>query len=261
MSDSHLPGLHRLKVFLIRNPFKTKPTDGNYMGQLDLNRSVGLKELAQSCAERGGSQHKEDVLESAVIDMMREAAFLSCDGFTVNLGGYINIIPRFKGVFQDITDRFDPAKHRVYFDAQEGDLLRRERESIHVTVAGLAPDHTIILEVINVFTGGKNGDLTKGRNLRILGTNLRIEGDEAHKDIIGVYLDDSKALVPPLKVPEADIVVNNPSEVMIVIPNIAAGSTWRLRLVTQTMGRGSKSSPYRKEPATVIFDPILTAVQ
>ena len=55
------------------------------------------------------------------------------------------------------------------------------------------------------------------------------------------------------KVDEADIVVNNPSELMIIIPALPAG-TYQLEVTTQySMGK-----QWLKEPRTSVFEKTLT---
>jgi hypothetical protein len=257
MAKMNIPaGLHRLEIYLLKNPFKKKDTDGDYIGQLKLNRTIDLKELAESAYNRGGSQFKPEVLESAARDMMRESAFLSCDGFIVNLGGYIIITPRFKGVFHAITEIFTPGKHRLYFNAHEGELLRRERENMSVHVTGLGEDHSVIVQVIDVFSQSVDDQLTPNRNLRILGQNVRVEGEEQYREQIGVYLEKIPSSgQAALKIPDKDIVVNRPSEVMIVIPGSVNGR-YRLRIVTQTTGKTKGN--YLKQPVTLTHDKELT---
>ncbi|MDR2691823.1 MAG: DUF4469 domain-containing protein [Dysgonamonadaceae bacterium] len=51
-----------------------------------------------------------------------------------------------------------------------------------------------------------------------------------------------------------DIVINNPSELLIVIPQLLA-DTYRLEITTQFIGN---STQYLKTPRTAVFDKILT---
>jgi len=63
---------------------------------------------------------------------------------------------------------------------------------------------------------------------------------------------DTQARTP---VEAGDIVTNNPSELIIVIPALVAG-TYKLAVTTQF----SKGGNLLKEPKTVIFDRTLTVV-
>jgi hypothetical protein len=53
----------------------------------------------------------------------------------------------------------------------------------------------------------------------------------------------------------SDIVTNNPSELIVVIPALAAGR-YRVEITTQYSGSGN----LLKEPRTVVFDRILVAL-
>lgn len=57
-------------------------------------------------------------------------------------------------------------------------------------------------------------------------------------------------------VEQSDVAINNPSEVMIIIPQLTAG-TYHLEITTQF---GSNTKTLLKEPRTAIFDRILTVV-
>jgi hypothetical protein len=72
----------------------------------------------------------------------------------------------------------------------------------------------IITSVTDLKTGSVNGTLTPGRDVKISGTKLKIAGD--HSDV-GIYFVHTGGGAE-VKVDPSDIVVNNPSEVIAVIP-------------------------------------------
>jgi hypothetical protein len=59
-----------------------------------------------------------------------------------------------------------------------------------------------------------------------------------------------------VKVDSSEYVVNNPSELIIVIPDLKKGS-WRLRLVTQY----STGQKCLKTPQSILFDKVLTVAE
>jgi hypothetical protein len=59
-----------------------------------------------------------------------------------------------------------------------------------------------------------------------------------------------------VKVDASDIVTNNPSELIIVIPGLEAG-TYKLEITTQC---GTNSKQLLKEPRTAIFERVLTVL-
>ena len=76
-----------------------------------------------------------------------------------------------------------------------------------------------------------NEVLTPGFNLRVTGTKLRVVGD---KPGVGIFFRET-ATNTATKVDEGDIVVNNPSELMIIIPALPAG-TYQLEVTTRSQG-------------------------
>jgi hypothetical protein len=90
--------------------------------------------------------------------------------------------------------------------------------------------------------------LTPNRNLRIAGYKIKIAGNNANNGIYFVNQDTSERT----KVDDSDMVTDNPSELIVVIPALAAG-TYRLEVTTQYA-----VSSLLKEPRTTTFDKTLT---
>jgi len=87
-------------------------------------------------------------------------------------------------------------------------------------------------------------------NLRISGSKIRIAGENAENGVYFVNQETNERVKVSSKIP-----VNKPSELMVVIPALAAG-TYKLEVVTQFTG-GTKT--LLKEPRTAVFDKVLTA--
>jgi hypothetical protein len=104
------------------------------------------------------------------------------------------------------------------------------------------------VQVTDVKTGSVNDIITPDRNLRINGYKLKIAGKaEAN----GIYFID-QSTQERTKVDASDVVTNNPSELIIVIPALAAG-TYKVEVTTQySVGK------LLNDPRTVTFDKILT---
>jgi hypothetical protein len=105
--------------------------------------------------------------------------------------------------------------------------------------------------VVDVKTGTVNDKLTPGRDVKIAGAKLKIAGDDPSVGLYFVPAGDPSGA--PVKVDPTDFVVNNPSDLIAVIPALAAGA-WRVRIITQ-YGSGKAL----KNPHTFIFDKDLTA--
>jgi hypothetical protein len=177
-------------------------------------------------------------------------AYLLGDGFAVNTG-YYAVQPVVRGSFFSPNDKFDPAKHSLNLDFNMGSRLCKELSAAEVQIMGVADAGAYVAQVIDVKTGSVNDLITTNRNLRILGSKLKITGES---EDIGVYFvpQDGGERV---KVDPSDIVTNDPSEVMVFTPALPAGA-YTVEVVTQFTGSGSRAS--LKAPRTVAFDRLLT---
>jgi hypothetical protein len=155
-------------------------------------------------------------------------------------------------VFNSPNEGFNPEKHTISFDFQQGSLLRKELGQVEVEIQGVAENQFYIAQVTDVKTGSVNDVLTPNRNLRIQGSKLKIAGEN---EANGVYFVN-QASQARVKVEASDIVNNNPSELIIVIPALEAGS-YKLELATQY---GSNSRNLLKEPRNAVFERILTVL-
>jgi len=102
--------------------------------------------------------------------------------------------------------------------------------------------------VTDVKSGSVNDQITPNRNLKIKGYKLKLAGDNAN---VGVYFVN-KDTAERTKVDASDIVTNNPSELVIVIPALKAGA-YTLEVTSQY-----SVGALLKEPRTASFDKALT---
>jgi len=101
---------------------------------------------------------------------------------------------------------------------------------------------------MDVKTGSVNDLLTPNRNLRIKGYKLKLAGDNPAVGVFFVNQTTSERI----KVDATEIVTNNPVELIIITPELAAG-TYLLEVVSQYSGNS-----FLKEPRTSAFDKVLT---
>ncbi|MDR2823670.1 MAG: DUF4469 domain-containing protein [Prevotellaceae bacterium] len=128
---------------------------------------------------------------------------------------------------------------------EEGDFF----DAIYYFVRlGVADSGALIAQVMDVKTGSVDDLLTPNRNLKIAGYKIKIIGN---KPEVGIYFTNT-ATGARVKVDNSDIVVNNPSEVMIVTPALPVG-TYKLEISTQ-YAVGSLLNA----PRTALFNKTLT---
>jgi hypothetical protein len=242
--------LHRIKAYLYNNAL-TKDDVNDLVARVSSEESLTVRQIAESASERGGADISAPAMEHAVNLWLREMAYRLCDGFSVNTGWFTAAV-HIKGVFDSPMEHFNPEKQHVLFEFQQGAELRKELSSVTVDILGMADSGIIIAQVEDMKTGSVNDVLTPGRNLKITGHKIKVVGNEPGVGILFRSMDDPEAVYPV----EADeIVINNPSELMIVIPEDLMADTYKLEITTQF---SNGSAQWLKAPRTAIFDKILS---
>ena len=238
--------LHTIKAWLYENLLTDDQND--FSARVSAERALSVRDVCQSAAERGGADINAAAMEHAVDLFHKEMAYRLCDGFSVNTGWY-NASTHIKGVFTSPSEAFDPAKHTVTVEFRQGAELRKDLALVGVNILGKAESGFFIAEVLDLRTRSVNDQLTPGRNAKISGGKLKVEGDDP---ACGVYFVN-EADGTRVKVDSADIVENQNAHLLIIIPALAAG-TYRLEVSTQYSG-GNKPL---KTPRTTAFDRLLT---
>jgi hypothetical protein len=237
--------LHKIKAYLYDNAL-TKDNPNDFVARVSSERSLSVEDISTSAVQRGGADISVAAMEHAVNLFLKEMSYSLCDGFSVNTGWFTASV-HIKGVFDSPNEQFNRDKHTVLFEFQQGSLLRKELETVNVEVLGVAETGLSILQVVDVKTGSINDLLTPNRNLKIAGHKLKIAGDNPANGVYFVNQDTQERR----QVEPSDVVTNNPSELIVVIPELTAGE-YKLEVTTQYA-----VGAIVKEPRTAIFDKIL----
>lgn len=237
---------HTIKAYLYDNLLTPDPND--FTARVSSERSLSVADICHSAATRGGADVSDAAMSHAVELFLKEMAYRLCDGFAVNTG-YFTAMPVVRGVFLNPNETFDPQRHTLQFQFTQGELMRREIEDVEVKIMGVAETGLYIGQVEDMKSRTVNEVLTPGFNLRVTGTKLRVVGD---KPGVGIFFRETVTNTAT-KVDEGDIVVNNPSELMIIIPALPAG-TYQLEITTQY----STGNKLLKEVRSAVFDRPLT---
>jgi hypothetical protein len=96
-----------------------------------------------------------------------------------------------------------------------------------------------------------NNKVTRGGSVKITGHNLKVTGKEPAVGIEFISVEDPEAIYP---VPAQDIVINNPSELLIVAPQMVTGEEVHLKVTTQY----STTAKDLKTPRSITFERKLT---
>ena len=237
--------LHRITAYLYENFLTENPDD--YAARVASERSLGTGQICESAVNRGSANIPAAAMQHAVEEFLKEMAWLLCDGYSVNTG-YFTVSPSIKGVFYSPNEQFDPRRHTLLFQFNQGEKLRKELPAIEVRILGVADSGIGIVQVTDVKSGSVNDLLTPNRTLKIAGSKLKLVGEHPS---VGVYFVD-RTTGERFRVDPSDIVINNPSELIVTIPELVAGA-YTLEVTSQFGG----TLPL-KEPRTAVFGKALT---
>ena len=231
-----------LKYFLTDNPL-TERTD-DLMAQTVVNRTYDKEAIITEMLRRGNLVTKTDAL--AVLNAFEETiADIVKDGGTVNMPLF-NTSFSISGVFESPLDSFDGNRHKLNLNLTKGTLLRNAEKEVKTEKTTAATAQSVILEVKDAISGKINEVLTPNGILQVWGNSLRIGGDNTE---VGFWFVPSSGEAIKASV----IVTNKPSNLILMIPPLAAGN-YTLKLVSQSSSGGT----LLKAPRTYVFDKIFT---
>ncbi|WP_243349856.1 DNA-binding domain-containing protein [Parabacteroides sp. FAFU027] len=108
---------HRLKANLFENVLTEDPND--FIARVSAERTLSIPDICNSAAGRGGADVSATAMEHSVNLFLKEMGYQLSDGFSVNTG-YFTATPLIKGVFNSPMETFNPSKHSVLFQFNQG---------------------------------------------------------------------------------------------------------------------------------------------
>ena len=239
---------HKIRAELYDNLLTEDPND--FAARVVADSPLSSKDVCNYATQRGGADISAKAMEHAVDLYLGEMVYLLCNGFTVNTGVF-NVRPAIKGVFNKATEQFNPEKHKISFGFNQGLQLRRELANVSVEITGVSKVTFFVDEVMDIESESVNDLLTPNRNLRISGSKIRIDGENEANGVYFINQETNERVKVSSKMP-----VNKPSELIVVIPALTAGS-YKLEIATQY---GGNSKHLLKEPRNTVFDRVLSVL-
>jgi hypothetical protein len=219
---------------------------GDYRAQVINVVSHTQRDIVDRIMKIGAGLTRSDI--AAVLEAEKQViADVISEGGAVNTELF-NAFPSIQGVFQSPDDSFDAERHKLRINLHAGTALRDAIVGVKTKKLSGVVTGTLIASVVDVKTGSVNNLLTPGRDVKITGTKVKVDGDNPS---VGLFFVPN-AGGNPIKVDPSDIVINHPSEIIAVIPNLAAG-LYQIRIVTQY-----SSGKHLKTPHAVTFEKPLT---
>lgn len=241
MSINH----HRIKAVLLPNQLKNN--EGTFKAQTIAYQTLGVKDICKSLSKKPGTGVDPDAVAYHVSLFLEEMSELLCDGFAINTG-YFAAAASIRGSFGSKHDKFDKEKHAVTYKFTQGTVLRKKASETQAEILHISGSSYGIQHVLDNHSGSINDLLTPSNALKMKGVKLKLVG--THPDV-GIYFIN-ETTGERTKVPAFDVVINQNSQLVVVIPELQPGS-YRLEHITQYAG----SNIPLAEPRTSTFAPTL----
>lgn len=231
--------MSKLNAWLRPNLLTEDQTD--FVATPVISGSVGIEDIIKELIKEG-MEIKPETAEDIIKRFNRKTSEMVLNGYSVNTG-LVVMRPAIKGVFYDKT--WDKEKHSVYVNINQGTALRKQIQDTKVEILGEQASPMSIFSIIDKATGKTDGTLTKGKNAEIKGTYIKIAGEHPDNGIYFTNIDTQEKT----KVEASDIVINDPSKLMILVPATLTTGTYELSITTQF----SNNKVTIKEPRTDVL--------
>jgi len=228
-----------LKAWLKNNLLTEDPKD--FCATVSGMGSKTLNDIVDEIM-KDGTENKKETIVSIVTRFQEKAMQLVLTGHNVNTG-MVYMRPVIKGAIYDKI--WNPEVNSVYVAMNQGMQLREAITDTKVELLGLSPDMMEFYSLTDMVTGVSDGTLTKGRNAELKGSYIKVAGE--HPDC-GIYLVNTTS-GEATKLPAESIVLNEPSRLMLFIPDSLAAGEYELKVTTQY----SSGSTTLKSPRSAIF--------
>lgn len=219
------------------------PAPDDYTAQVQNVKSYDMESVIEKMLQKGSTITKTDTLAvlnsffETVSEIVRQGENVHLDLFSTRLS--------LSGIFNGATDTYDPKRHSIRVNVNAGKLLKEVAKHIKPEKVDSSETLPHILEVTDSISGSVNDKITSGGVLTLVGSRLKIAGENTEN---GVYLIDEKGK----KYKVSTLVENKPARLIAILPSLATG-TYTLQITTQFTG-----GAYLKQSRTGIFDSPLT---
>ena len=217
---------HTLKGWLVDNTV----TVDNKEDKILMLESVGSLTLEDILSEmkKEDTGLREETIEHAVKLYHRVLSDLILSGYSVNTGLF-RAVPQFRGVVDN--GQWDQKKNSIYVSFTQDKDLREAIAQTSVNILGEKRDAMYIIGGEDAATRATDGMATAGRNYTLNGRLIKVVGEH---ESVGITLTDASGKVS--KLPNDMLVVNNPSQLIILLPSDLTDGDYTLTVTTQYSG-------------------------
>jgi len=223
-----------LKAWIRKNNLTEDPND--YSALVSKSTSAGVAEVIDELVSEGMEIKRETAID-IITRFNRKSAELVVSGHNVNTG-LVYMRPVITGVFYDKT--WDAEKNPVYVAINQGADLRTAIANTTVEILSIQPEPIEIFSLTDSTTEKTDGTLTRGRNAELKGSFLKIAGENPD---CGISFRNTTTQ-DIIKLATSDIVLNEPSRLLILVPATLVAGEYELKVITQyTKGKNTLKEP------------------
>ena len=231
-----------IKYALFENNLTADPND--YAAIVQIAGSWDLDTIADKIVGRGSTVGKADVL-AVLTDAVSVCAEGVDESNRINFGGLVQLFPRVKGVFNGVTDTFDPARHFVDVGANPGNEIRQTvRAGATVEkVEALKPSPSPI-QYRDVNSDTTNDQVTVGGIGELAGSRLKYDDTQADEGVYFVATAGGETKVTIVQ-------KNKPAELVFSIPATLVPGTYNIEVRARIAG-GTELRIGRLDPVLTV---------
>ena len=175
--------------------------NGMYIARTENDFSLDVKQICLHMKNRGGFTGDLKVLTENVWQFLDEAAYLLCDGYSVNMG-YYSVHPDIGGVFNFVDEECSNENHPVSFNFRMGAKLHKLSKQIAVEISGLAESNAFIDKFIDFQENTVNSLYTPGDLFSVSGNQIKVAGDNPGCGVYFVPVENPDAAVKVTRIEE-----------------------------------------------------------
>ena len=220
---------HTLKGWLVDNTLTVDDKEDKIL-MLDSAGSLTMADIIEEM-KREDTGLRTETLEHALKLFNRVTADLLLSGFAVNTGLF-HAVPQFRGTI--VNGAWDPERNSIYVSFTQDKDLREAIAETSVDILGDKASGMYISGVKDAATQATDGTMTPGRNFTISGRLLKVAGEDPK---VGITIRNEEAGETLL--PADMLTVNNPSQLVILVPADLAPGEYTLTVTTQYTGSGT----------------------
>lgn len=220
---------HTLKGWLVDNALTVDDKEDKIL-MLDSAGSLTMEDIIEEM-KREDTGLRTETLEHALKLFNRVTADLLLSGFAVNTGLF-HAVPQFRGTI--VNGAWDPERNSIYVSFTQDKDLREAIAETSVDILGDKASGMYISGVKDAATQATDGTMTPGRNFTISGRLLKVAGEDPK---VGITIRNEEAGETLL--PADMLTVNNPSQLVILVPADLAPGEYTLTVTTQYTGSGT----------------------